>query len=94
MTIETIKSIVDQGAQAFADGKNLEANPYVNNPEYQMHWADGFKQAAAHAEPVAPVETFTKETEETSNKESDTNEIDSDTEDEQVEAKTSKKSKE
>lgn len=54
-TIQTIQSIVEQGRTAFADGKNLHDNPYPNDPQLQMHWADGFKQAAAGA-PVVQAE--------------------------------------
>jgi len=47
--IQKIEAIVEQGRTAFADGKNLHDNPYPNDPQLQMHWADGFKQAAAGA---------------------------------------------
>ena len=58
MSIEHITTIVNQGVKAFADGKKLDANPYVNNPEFHMHWMNGFHQAAMAAEPAAaPVET-------------------------------------
>ncbi|CAB5151226.1 hypothetical protein UFOVP148_29 [uncultured Caudovirales phage] len=97
MTIETIKAIVAQGAQAFADGKKTETNPYVNNPEHHMHWLAGYNQAAMNAEPVAEVQPE----EQAPETESDTNETESDTKEpgaevqaeEQVEAKASKKSK-
>jgi hypothetical protein len=49
MTISQIETIVEQGRKAFADGKKLEHNPYVNNPEFHMHWQNGFHQAAMEA---------------------------------------------
>lgn len=97
MTIETIKAIVDQGAQAFADGKKTDTNPYVNNPEHHMHWLTGYNQAAMAAEPVAETEQAPTETEQAET-ESETKETESDTkepgEEVKEEAKASKKSKE
>jgi ribosome modulation factor len=87
MTIETIKAIVDQGAQAFADGKKTDVNPYVNNPEHHMHWLTGYNQAAMNAEPVA-AEQAPAETEQTP---AGTEQTPAET---QTEEKASKKSKE
>ena len=97
MTIETIKAIVAQGAQAFADGKKIDTNPYVNNPEHHMHWLTGYNQATMNAEPVAEVqleEQAPKTESDTKETESDTKELVEDEKVEQVEAKASKKSKE
>lgn len=56
MSISQIETIVQQGAKAFADGNKLDSNPYVNNPEFQMHWQTGFQQAAmAAVATAAPV---------------------------------------
>ena len=53
MSISQIETIVQQGAKAFADGAKLDSNPYVNNPEFQMHWQNGFHQAAMAGETTA-----------------------------------------
>ena len=53
MSIEQITTIVNQGVQAFKDGKKLDANPYVNNQEFHMHWMSGFHQAAMATEPAS-----------------------------------------
>jgi len=92
MTIETIKAIVAQGAQAFADGKKTDANPHVNNPENHMHWLTGFNAAA-----LAAVDTGTEPEAQQPETEQPSEEV-AKVEDEQAEAeaevKASKKSKE